>query len=706
MSARGSLLFVMAALVIGGSSVEAAPTLVRRLDNGAQVAIFSDHRLPIVQIQVLVPAGTRHEQPLESGAASLTALLLTRGTSSRTSQQFARDVESLGGTVLADASRDYTTMSGAFRSADLERGLELVADALINPIFENDDLSLGRQELARRVMESRAHLDVVAQEHVWALAMRGHPYATPLSGSVEALSALTRERVVAFHRAQYRPDQALIAVAGDVDPEAAFTAVQEAFRSWAGKARTVAPSAIPAPRKPDGPQIRLVDVPGATEAEIRVAVPVSARGAKDAAALAVANDLLGGTTGSRLAGQARVVRAYSLLDQQREAGLLMLASSAHNDSVVAALGRLRDELSRFAASPPSSADVERSRRILSRAYPLRNETLGAQAAQWLTAASLGLGNDYGERYVNDLTGVTAESVQDVARRFFDSEHAVVVVVGSADDLKAPLGTLGPVEVVSVGASAAPIAVSPSMRMDEPDEASLREGRKRADAMVAAHGGIKRLKAIKDSRVESDLTLYRGTESITGKQTEIRLEPGRLRTETNFMQLATVQAVHGDTAWTRMTAGKNDSTFNEEPDGVEAMKRAFSGDVPHMLLMAANPKSRVAFRGQDEIGGTAVDVVEVVGPDGTRWVLFVDPTSHRLMGAEDNQGSPLQGPALRRLFGDPRTVQGVLWPHTEERQVNGERTLTLKVNRVQINTGITPAAFLSRVPATTTSHPRR
>jgi len=137
-----------------------------------------------------------------------------------------------------------------------------------------------------------------------------------------------------------------------------------------------------------------------------------------------------------------------------------------------------------------------------------------------------------------------------------------------------------------------------------------------------------------------------------------------------------------------------------------MKRAFSGDVPHMLLMAANPKSRVAFRGQDEIGGTAVDVVEVVGPDGTRWVLFVDPTSHRLMGAEDNQGSPLQGPALRRLFGDPRTVQGVLWPHTEERQVNGERTLTLKVNRVQINTGITPAAFLSRVPATTTSHPRR
>lgn len=706
MKARGAALLLTGALLAAGTgAVDAAPTLVRKLEHGAQVAVFSDRRLPIVQIQVLIPAGTRHEQPLESGAAPVTALLLTRGTSSRSLGQFAHEVESLGGTVLGEATRDYATVSGAFRSADLEQGLELVADAVINPIFNDNEISVARQELARRVFESRTHLDLVAQEHVWALLMQGHPYAAPIGGSVEAASALTRTRIVGFHRAQYRPDHALIVVGGDVDPEVAFTAVQQAFRSWGGRARSVAPSSPPAARKPSNLLIRLVDVPGAQEAEMRVAVPVSVRGAEDTPALSVANDLLGGTAGSRLAGQDRVVNAYSVLDQQREAGVLMLASSARNDSVVAAVTRLRAELGRFATTPPSAAEIERSRRILSRAYPLRNETLGAQAAQWLTSSFLGLGSDYGERYAADLAKVSAESVQEVARRYFDPDHAVVVVVGAASALKPGLEALGQVETVSVADPAAPVMLSPAMRMEEPDAAELREGRKRADAAVAAHGGLKRLKGIKDSRMEAEITLYRQEESVVGKQTELRLEPGRLRTETTFIQLATVQAVHGDTAWTRMTAGKSDSTFEEERDGVVAMQRAFAGDVPHLLMLAADPKSRVAFRGQDEIGDVVADVVEVVGANGTRWVLFLDPKTHRLLGAEDNQGSPLQGPTLRRLFGDPRAVQGVVWPHSEERQVNGERTLTLKLNRVQINTGISPAVFLSRAPATT-SHRRR
>jgi len=705
MSARrlAMILTLITGLVAGAA--EAAPTLVRKLENGAQVAVFSDRRLPIVQIQILVPAGTRHEQPLETGAAGVTALLLTRGTSSRSSADFAREVESLGGTVLADAARDYATVSGAFRAADLNPGLELLADAIVNPLFDDREFAAVRQELARRVIESRAHLELVAQEHVWALAMKGHPYAAPISGSVQAATALTRARIVGFHRAQYRPDQALIAVAGDVDAEAAFAAVKEAFGSWGGRARTLAPATSTEPRKLEGLEVRLVDVPGAQEAEMRVAVPVPPRGASETPALAVANDLLGGAAGSRLAGSNRVVRAYSQLDQQREAGLLVLASSAGNDSVLAGVTRLRSELARFAAAPPSVAEVERSRRILSRAYPLRNETLGAQAAQWLTASFLGLGDDYGERYATELATVRSEQLQDVAQRWFDPDHAIVVVVGAASAIQPALETLGKVEVVSLAAPAAPISLSPAMRMDEPDAAALREGRKRADAAVAAHGGLKRLKGIKDSRVESDITLYRHEESVSGKQIELRLEPGRLRTENSFMQLSTVQALHGDTAWTRMTAGKSDSTMMEDPEGVEAMKRAFSGDVPHMLLMAADPKSRVAFRGQDEVGGAMADVVEVISPDGVRWVLFLDPSSHRLLGAEDNQGSPLQGPALRRVFGGPRTVQGIVWPHTEDRLVDGERTLTLKVTKVQINTGIAPAAFLSRNEPTTT-HRRR
>ena len=702
-----ALLVVLVAGALAGPA-GAAPTLVRTLDNGMRVAVFTDHRLPIVQIQVLVPAGSRSEQPLEGCAARVTASLLTRGTTSRTAQQFAQDVENLGGTVVGDAARDYATLTGAFRSSDFEPGLELVADAVMNPIFEDTEFDAARQDLLRRILDSRGRPDAVAEEHAWALALRGHPYAAPPGGTIEGLAALTRSRVAGFHRAQYRPDHALVAVAGDVDAEKAFAIVKEAFGGWAGRSRTVGGPTAEIP-KPAGRRIRIVDVPGSPGAELRVIVPVPPRNLGEGPALVVANDLLGGSAGSRLAGSnPRAVDAYSSLEQQREAGVLILATSARADSVVRALDRLRGALGRFATSPPTDAEVERARRILARSFPIRNETLGAESAQWLTASSLGLGDDWPDRYPALVQAVTADQVRDVARRYFDPDRADVVVVGPADALKPALENLGTVEVVSIQDPPVPVATLPAMRTDEPDQAALETGRKKMQEAIVAHGGLARLKGIKDSIVESDVVLYHSGQSITGKQVEQRREPFQLLTQTTFVQLQTIQAVHGDTAWTRVSSSAADSTFQESAEGVAAMRRAFGSDVPHLLLLAADPKSRVAFRGQDDLGGANADVVEVIGQDGVRWVLYLDPKSHRLLAAEDNQGSALRGSVLRRTFGELRAVQGVLWPHSEERQVDGQKTLTLKTSRIRVNTGVPSSVFRSEapIPTTTTTHPRR
>src|SRR5262249_12488532 len=195
---------------------------------------------------------------------------------------------------------------------------------------------------------------------------------------------------------------------------------------WAGHARGGPPAATPPLRKPAGLELRIVDVPGAAEAEIRVAVPVPPRGGEESTALAVANDLLGGAVGSRRAS-AHVLgpQAYSEVEQQREGGLLILGTSARSDSVAAAVSHMRAELGRFAGSPPTASEVERSRRVLGRAYPLRNETLGAQEAQWLTGAFLGLGNDYSDHFSERVEAVTAGQVRDGARPFLRSPHAAV-----------------------------------------------------------------------------------------------------------------------------------------------------------------------------------------------------------------------------------------------------------------------------------------
>jgi len=129
------------------ATVGAAPALERTLDNGLHVAVFADRRYPIVQVQVLVAAGSRHEEPFEGGAARLTALLLTHGTTSRTADQYAKEVEALGATVAGDATRDFATLSGTFRAADLARGLELMSDAIVNPLLDDASIRATRRQL-------------------------------------------------------------------------------------------------------------------------------------------------------------------------------------------------------------------------------------------------------------------------------------------------------------------------------------------------------------------------------------------------------------------------------------------------------------------------------------------------------------------------------------------------------------------------------
>ena len=706
MSPRRTFFAALAVLLISAwpAGVGAAPALERTLDNGLHVVVFTDRRYPIVQVQALVSAGSRYEEPFEGGAARLTALLLTHGTTSRASDQWAKEVEALGATIAGDATRDFATLTGTFRAADLARGLELMSDAVENPLLDDASLRATRRQLVGNWVESRDHPDAIADEHVWGLALAGHPYARPERGAIEELAGLNAARLTAFHRGCYRPDRAWVAVAGDVDPAQALGAVQEAFSGWSGHSRAggepVAPQRIAKPR------IRLVDLPGATEAAIRIGCVVRPEDADNPYAITVVNDLLGGGPGSRLSPESgRVLRSYSDLQLYGDAGLLILGTSARTDSVSGAVGHLRDELRRFVSSPPSDAEVQRTRHAMARSYPIRNESIAAQSAQWLGAAARGFSPDYADRYSERMEAVTADSVRAAAARVLDPDQVAIVVVGDASRLQTPLEGLGKVEVLPIGAEPGPVALRPAMRMDDPDSASITRGRQLVQKAVAAHGGLTRLKGIKDSRIQGEITFYQGEQSVTGSHAELRREPNRLRVETEFPQGATIQAVSGDTAWSRVSAGSRDSVIDEGGDAAEALRHEYSGDLQHLLVLAADPKSRDAWRGQEPVDQTMTDVVEVIDPTGTRWVLFLEGNKHQLVAAEENQGSLLRGAVVRRTFADLRTVQGLAWPHYEERWLNGERALTLKVKSVQLNTGLTAEPF--RRPVTSVAkHPRR
>jgi len=122
--------------------------------------------------------------------------------------------------------------------------------------------------------------------------------------------------------------------------------------------------------------------------------------------------------------------------------------------------------------------------------------------------------------------------------------------------------------------------------------------------------------------------------------------------------------------------------------VAALRFAFLSDLPHLLLAASQPTSKVALRGHETVGDRDADVLEVRLADGRRYVLLVDAENHRLVGMEQNEGARF----ARRLYGDYRPVNGILWPYSEDRSQDGQRVMVLAIKKVELNTGVSDDLF--------------
>ncbi len=707
--ARSLAAALLTALSVGPAGVFAAEPsafvppvpVLRTLPNGLRVAVFQDHRLPLVHLQLLLPAGGAQDAEETPGAANATALLLRAGTSSRTAGAFAADVDFLGGSISSAAARDYSAVSGTFLSADFEAGLELFADAVVNPVFPPEQVDRLRAQTAEQLLPGRQSPAAQAEDRLWAAAFQGHPYGHSPLGTLESLGRLDREAVRAFHRDFYRPDRAVLAIAGDVDVERAFAAASDRFGIWAGRA--VTPPRPPVPAPPAAMRILLVDRPGLARSEVRIGLLCPSRTDPDALPLQAANYILGGGPGSRFdpllqAGGGLSPDVRSSYATLRDAGLVSLGTSARNDSVGILVVRLRDELARLRTQPPGEAEVAAARRYFESTFPLQFQTPGAVISQWMGADFYGLTSVWLDHFVENVGGVTAAQVAAAASRWLDPSRCVVVVVGPAAELKAPLEAVGPVEVAGAGALVATPAPARTASAEQ-----KRRGRDLLALTFAAHGGLERLRRVTDTTLEGDMVVQLEGKSLTLQVRQVRKEPLRMRYSTRASSVESGQILNGARGWL-YSSGDSLRVTSVDSARVEALRAVFRSDVVHSLLAAAEPGLEVAWLGQGRADGRTADVLEVTGTappgggPGERRLLYLDATDHRLI-AEDlgDAGMPSSPLAARRVYRDYRTVAGVSWPFHEERLLGGTSTMTLSLQSVTINTGVSDRMFEPPTP---------
>ncbi len=676
--------------------------VVRKLSNGLTVAVFPSKRLPIVQMELLVPAGISAEPAGANGVAYLTAQLIRRGSTSRDAARFAADVERLGGSITSGASRDYATVNGAFLARDFTAGLELLSDAALNPIFPDEELRNTRVQAVRSLSQLHSDPSSTADEQAWSLAFGDHPYGRPPYGTESSILALTRDQIRTFYRDRYRPTGAMLAIAGDVTPDEAFAAAEDRFGRWVGTA-----AAIPSPALPgDGPSarrpIRIVDMPEATATELRLALLLPGRASEDDLPLTLGATLFGGGDDTGLRGPevrrmlGNNVRGTILT--LRDGGLFTVATPVRTDSAAAATEFLRRQFREFVKNPPGDAEFAPIRRVAIDTYSLPLETLGGQMGQWLALQYLGLPSGSQDGAPRRLATLNATDLGAALRRWFDPDRISIVAVGPAEKLRRVFEALGPVEVVQ------PLAppLAPVFR-DTAEATPERQARAREllHAALEAHGGEQALRDIHDSEIHGKITILGTSGGMGGDLTQIRKDPLRMLVVTTFLSLETRQGLDVDRSWTTAsgTAGIQDGDSLQ----LAGLRGEFRSDLPHVLLGAIEPGVRATYRGPDRIDGREVDGIDLVDGRGARSRILLDSKTHMLVALERYE-SVVPGSffTARRIYRDYRPVQKLQWPFEEERSIEGRSAMRVNISEVRLNLGIGERIFAR--PAETGSGP--
>ena len=431
------------------------PIQKRTLSNGVPVWIVEQHEVPLVQVNLVVDAGSGDDPAGRFGLASLTAAMLDEGAGSRTALQLADDIEFLGAVLTTSSSFDASGVRLNVPRARLEDAVPIMADVALRPTFPGEELERLRKERLTALLQAKddpASVGPLAFSRI--LYGPTHRYGTSALGTETTLQAFTTADLNAFHSSTYQPGNATLVVAGDVTADAVVPLLEKHFGSWRGAA--AAPrTAVPVAPQPATSQIYIVDMPGAEQSVIRIGWVGVSRSSTDYFPLQVLNTVLGGSFTSRLNQNLRETHGYAYgassgFDMRLSAGPFSARANVQTDKTADALREFFNELNAI-ARPVPEAELEKAKNFVALGFPSQFETIGDLSAQIEELIVYELPETYFEQYVPNIRAVTAADVQKAAETYIQPDRFAIVVVGDRKVIEAGIRALklAPVRVMTV-----------------------------------------------------------------------------------------------------------------------------------------------------------------------------------------------------------------------------------------------------------------
>ncbi len=432
----------------GATPTFAAPAVVRRkLSNGLEVLIAERHTLPIVAVELVVKGGEVLTPAGKEGLASLTASLMTEGTTKRDALAIAGESAELGASLGASGGLELMTLSLTTLSSSIGKALDLFADVLLHPSFPEKDLERLRvQQLGALLRQADSAPTIAMIVFPKILYGKEHPYGRPRSGTPASVKSFTRDDAIALHKKLFVPNNATLIVTGDITPDAAVTLLESALKDW--KAGEAVETKVPNPPSAQPLAIYLVDKPGAPQSVVYIGQVGVHRTTPDYYSLEVMNALLGGSFGSRINMNLREKKGYtygarSQFSFRLGPGPFSAGAPVRTDVTKESIVELVREMTDISgANPATEAEVRAQKDRLVKDFPSQFESVtGGLLSALAELAVYSLPDNYFADYQAKVEAVTKADVDRVAKTYLNPQKMVILIVGDRAKVEPALKTL-------------------------------------------------------------------------------------------------------------------------------------------------------------------------------------------------------------------------------------------------------------------------
>lgn len=647
------------------------------LDNGIKVIVVENDKLPRVSFSMIIDHDPVQEGD-KVGYISLAGQMLRQGTKNRPKNQLDEEIDFMGASLFTGPSNVY--VSGL--SKYTEKLVALMADVALNPAFPADEFEKLKKQSLSGIENAKDNPDALSQR-LFNRSIYGteHPY-----GELETEASINKaslEDVKAYYQKFWAPNHTYIAVVGDIKAKKAKKLLKKAFGKWPQK--ELPAIAHQEPAKPNTMVVNMINRSNSAQSSLKMGNTIQLKpGDNDIVKLELANQILGGGPIGRLFQNIREDKgytygAYSNYDEDRLIGEFSAYANVRNEVTDSALTEFLMEFKKLRTEPVPTEELQAAKNFIAGSFGRSLERPQTIASFALNVQRYGLPENYYENYLQRLDKLTAADVQEVAKKYIQTENMTVTVVGKASEVADKLDKFGPItyynfqgEVVEPPSMPVPVGLTAKAVIDN---------------YINAIGGADQIKKVEDISMNMSVSmagLPPGT-TISGKTLQKR--PDYFMQEMNVAGMGTVskQIFDGKTAKVNSMQGNQSFTEGEE---FESMKKQAT-----FFIEAKYPELgyTTELTAVEMVDGKKAYAVEVTSPSGEKSTEYYAVDSGFKIKETGTTPSPQGDVSVGASYSDYRKVNGVMFPHKIV-VLQGPQKIEMNVTEMKVNSGLKKSDF--------------